>query len=194
MNMNKVFTRVCIAVLILVLPVLAGCGSSSSNKKDDKFAEDISKNTKMSKEEAKKGLEMLDGKAEPATLPKGWEPGRTGFWFGPRKNNFSPNVNVMSYDSESGVSAEDLMNQAKGQFEDVFKSPVKFVDEGTTSVGGTDAVTLEYESAMSGVKIHGIQYYVVTKKKTYVITGTGSQSDWDAQEPDLLKVMDSFDF
>jgi hypothetical protein len=184
-----------LALLVVMLCALAGCGESSDKKKDDKLAEVISKETNLDKGTAMEGLQHLDEDVEATDLPRGWVPARAGMWAGPAKDGFAPNVNVLSGPAEDGVSTEDIMLHSKGQFDSLVDDPddLEILGEDEVSVYGTDGHQLEYRLKAKNVEVHGLQYYLEIDGKNYIITGTAGASNWDEQRDDIVQVMESFD-
>jgi hypothetical protein len=112
----------------------------------------------------------------------GMAPGYAVMLFGPRSDDFSPNMNVIVVPEKIVLNAKnekDLVTVVQTQFASAGKTPA--VKPGHITIGGTKAYTMAYEitDPASGKVIRTWMVMLPGEKRTYTITCAALKSQWD---------------
>ena len=93
--------------------------------------------------------------------------------FGPAKNNFSDNLNVMVMDKAGGREKYRGLNSAE-----LAQKGFKVVEDKDATVSGRDAIVLEYTGRIQGRDMHFLSLGVLDKEQTYLFTYTASEDTY----------------
>lgn len=185
----------CLLLVAVTALVLAGCGDATTKPATSSDSgSDFERVTGMSEEAYQSWLDEVDDGIRATGLPKGWVPGEPGIWYGPMKNGFARNVNVMSIklQPEDEFSVEDMQLQMEGILPELI-SDITMLERGRTTFQGRDARVLEFEGRMQQLHVHQRAIYVEVDGYMYAITGTGSYVDWDEYGDEVIAAMESLD-
>lgn len=190
---KSMLARILTALLCVLL--LCGC-SSQSDDGADKKNDQSGGGTQQEQTDSNTADESGAGDAGDAgqaagetytydhmtiTLPEGFtvdESGSFPMMYCPEYPEKTDNINMTK------AEGDDISNYSQELFETYYSQMIQGF-EGITSyeelkVDGLDAIKCTYQVTMSGIEMHGTQYYVFGSDYTDIITFTSTSGDYDA--------------
>lgn len=109
---------------------------------------------------------------------------------GPSDGKFAPNVNVLV--EHAKTTAEIHLDDSVAQIE---KAGLKINERKTRKVSGRDAVEIDYEGTLNGIKdLRFLSLSVIEKDRIIIVTCTAPIATFDAVEAECRACLDSLKF
>jgi hypothetical protein len=184
-----------IAVLALVILLAGGCGDESPEGADG----DAPSPTETATTGAPSGTERYENTEFGFRLdyPQGWtvndQPGVAALLVNQAsaQDGFAESVNVVTEELPGEIPLDDYTEATVQNLEEGF-GQIDVIEEGSTTIGGLPAHSIEYRAEQQGETLSFFQTWLIDETTAFVLTYTGANEGFEELRPEADTIIESF--